>query len=130
MINNTILIILLILFCSVCKTLKQKYMLNLKSSDKTSEALFHLWVQELQTWLSMHLVVYISIVVSVLHGYFSPGKTSGPTMKAAGSEALPQVVPFKVRSSCISQEVQVGFKQIHYSWKCEHESMSISSNDK
>ena len=49
----------------------------------------------------------------VLHGYLSLGKTSGQTTKVAGSEALPPVVPFKVRGRCISQEVQVGFEQIH-----------------
>ena len=38
MINNTILNILL-LFHNVLKTLKQKYMLNLTSSDKTLETL-------------------------------------------------------------------------------------------
>ena len=66
----------------------------------------------------------------VLHGYFSLGKTSGPTTKTAGSEALPEVVPFKVRSRRISQEVQVGFENIYCSGKYEHESMSVSSRYK
>ena len=55
----------------------------------------------------------------LLHRYFSLGKTSGRTTKAAGN----------VRSPCISQEIQVGFEQIHCSWKCERKSMSVSSND-
>ena len=41
-INNTILNILLILFYNIFKTLKWKYMINLTSSDKTLETLFHL----------------------------------------------------------------------------------------
>ena len=40
--DNTILNILLILFYNVFKTLKQKNMLNLTISDKTSKMLFHL----------------------------------------------------------------------------------------
>ena len=39
-INNTIQIILLILFYNVFETLKRKYMLNLTSSDEISEMLF------------------------------------------------------------------------------------------
>ena len=42
MINNTILSILLILFCNVFKTLKWKYILNLTSSGKTSETVLQL----------------------------------------------------------------------------------------
>ena len=42
MINNTILNILFKLFYSVFKTLKRKYMLNMTSSNKTSETLYHL----------------------------------------------------------------------------------------
>ena len=63
-IDNTFLIILLILFCNVFKALKWKYMLNLTSSEKTSEILL------------------------ALNGYFSLSKTSGPTAKALGSEVL------------------------------------------
>ena len=64
--------------------------------------------------LALHAFVVVHLhSCIVLHGYFSLGKTSGPTTKAVGSEALPQVVPFKVRSRCISQEVQVDFEQIH-----------------
>ena len=40
--NKTILNILLVLFYNVFKTLKWKYMLNLKSPDKTLETLFRL----------------------------------------------------------------------------------------
>ena len=40
-INNTILNILLIFCCNILNTLKRKYMLNLRSSDKTSKTLFH-----------------------------------------------------------------------------------------
>ena len=40
MINTIILNILLLSFYNVFKNLKQKYMLNLTSSDKTSELLF------------------------------------------------------------------------------------------
>ena len=47
LINNTILNILFTLFYNVFKTLKWKYMLNLTSSDKTSEMPFHLHVQSL-----------------------------------------------------------------------------------
>ena len=39
-INNTVLNILPIVSYNVIKTLKRKYMLNLASSDKTSEMLF------------------------------------------------------------------------------------------
>ena len=42
MINNTIQIILLILFYNVFETLKRKYMLNLTPSDEISETLFRL----------------------------------------------------------------------------------------
>ena len=62
----------------------------------------------LRAFVGVHLHSCIA-----LHGYFSPGKTSGPTTKAADSEALPQAVPFRVRGRCISQEIQVGFEQIH-----------------
>ena len=41
-INNTILNILPIFFYNIFKTLKRKYMVNLTSSDKTSEMLFYL----------------------------------------------------------------------------------------
>ena len=41
-VKNTVLNILLILFYNVFKTLKQKYMLNLTSSDKTLGILFPL----------------------------------------------------------------------------------------
>ena len=63
MISKTLLNILLILFGNVFKILRRKYMLNLRSSDKTSEMLFYLEVQSLQTWLSVHLLVFISIIV-------------------------------------------------------------------
>ena len=60
--------ILLILFYNVFKTLKGEYMLNLTSLDKTSEILFCLQVQLLQTWLSVHLSAYISIIISYCMG--------------------------------------------------------------
>ena len=41
-INNTFLNILLILFYNIFNTLKRKYMLNLTSSDQTSETLLRL----------------------------------------------------------------------------------------
>ena len=62
----------------------------------------------LRVFVGIHLRTCI-----VLHGYFCLGKTSGPTTKAVGSEVLAQVVPFKIRSRCNSQEVQVDFEQIH-----------------
>ena len=62
-INDIIVNILLILFSNVFQTLKWKYMLNLISSDKTSKTQSPLYVQSLQTWLSMHLLVDISILV-------------------------------------------------------------------
>ena len=51
--------------------------------------LFHLQVQlfadlTFHALVSVHLCTFI-----VLHGYFSLGKTSGPTTKTAGSEVLP-----------------------------------------
>ena len=39
-INNTVLNILLIFYYNVIKTLKRKYMLNLKSSDKTQKCYY------------------------------------------------------------------------------------------
>ena len=57
----------------------------------------------------------------VLHGYFSLGKTSGLTTKAAGSEVLLKVVLCNVRSQWLASNR-------HCSWKCEHKSMSVSSN--
>ena len=59
--------------------------------------------------VGIHLHTYI-----VLHWYFSLGKTSGPTTKAADSEVLLKVVLMKVRSWCSSYENQVGDEQILY----------------
>ena len=67
--NNAILSILLILFYNVFKTLHQKYMLNLKCSDKTLKMLFCLYVQSLQTWLFMHLSAYIFLLVEYCMGF-------------------------------------------------------------
>ena len=47
--------------------------------------------------------VYLHIYY-LLEGFWSLGKTSGPTTKATGSKALLKVVFCKVRSRCISQE--------------------------
>ena len=44
---------------------------------------------------------------STLLGQFSFGKTSGPTKKITGSDILPQMLSYRVRSSCISQENMV-----------------------
>ena len=87
MINNTILNILL-LFHNVFKTIKQKYMLNLISSDKTLEKLFP-FVNAIIADLILCAFVGIHLHTCIeLHEYFSLGKTTGPTTKAAGSEAL------------------------------------------
>ena len=87
MVNNTILNILLILFYSVFKTLKRKFMLNLASSDGTSKRL--LPVSAIITDLTACAFVgfYVCTCI-VLHGYFSLDKTRGPTTKAAGSDVL------------------------------------------
>ena len=86
--NNTFLNILLLLFYNVFKTMKQKYMLNLISSDKTSENAV-VPVSAIIADLALHTFVGIHLhTCIVLHGYFSLGKTSGPTKKAAGSEVL------------------------------------------
>ena len=63
-------------------------MLNLTSSDKTSETLFHLLSAiiadlTLCAYFDVHLQTCI-----VLHGYFPLSMTSGPTTKGAGSEVL------------------------------------------
>ena len=50
---------------------------------------------------------YLCSICEVFHGYFSLGKTSGPTTKAAGSE-----VRLNVRSRCISQEGLFSFEKI------------------
>ena len=60
-VNNWILDILLILFYNVFKNLKGNYMLNLTSSDKTSEILFHLYVIADLTLCTF--VVYIFVLV-------------------------------------------------------------------
>ena len=44
-------------------------MLNLTSSDKTSEMLFRMLVQSLQTWICVHLSGYIRTFI-LLHRYF------------------------------------------------------------
>ena len=62
-INNTFLNVLLVFYNNVINTLKRKYKRNFKSSDKASETLFHLYVQSMQTWFSVHLSAYISIPV-------------------------------------------------------------------
>ena len=43
-------------------------MLNLVSPDKTSETLFRLYVQSLQTFLSVHLSANISVLVQYCMG--------------------------------------------------------------
>ena len=58
-------------------------MLNLISSDKTSEMLFVTADLALHAFVGIHLHTCI-----ILHGYFSLGKTSGQTKKATGSEVL------------------------------------------
>ena len=62
--------------------LKWKYLLNLDSSDKTPVS-----VIMADLTLRAFVGVYLHTCI-VLHGYFSLSKTSGPTMKAAGSEIL------------------------------------------
>ena len=130
MINNTILNIVLILLSNVFKTLKQKHMLNLASSDKTSRNAV-LPISAIIADLALHAFVGIHLrTFIVLHGYFSLGKTSGPTTKAAGSEVLLYMVLCNIRSRCISQEILVGFEQIHCWCKSKRKSMSVSSNYK
>ena len=87
MINNAILNILLMLFYNVFKSSKQKYMLNLAFSDKTSSAVppVSAIIADLTlcTFVGIHLRTCIG-----LHRYFSLVKTSGPKMKDFGSEVL------------------------------------------
>ena len=60
-------------------------MLNLTSSYRNTVPPVSAIIADLtlRAFASVHLCTCI-----VLHGYFSPGKTSGPTMKAANSEVL------------------------------------------
>ena len=64
----------------------------------------------MQTWFPCFFGIDLH-AYSKLHGLFSFGKTSRPTAKGTGGEALLQVVYCEVKNWYISQANQVGYDQ-------------------
>ena len=102
--------------------------IRIENRKKLKEKAYHCYHYSLRYYLKQRSVSPVSAVIcrpkiivgvhlrtlKILHGYFSLGKTSGPTTKVAGSEVLLQMVLRKVRNRCISQENQVGHEKILY----------------